>query len=133
MPEYNYECDSCKAILEVKQSIKDKPLVQCPLCPGTISRVILQAPMMFMQRDPKTLGHQAERNTKRMSKDELADKRANHAEQEKLARAQASKELANKHGATPVPYDPSKGLSRSTYDKIQKMTPQQRNNYIENG
>lgn len=133
MPEYNYECDSCNAVLEVKQSILDKPLVQCPLCPGTISRVILQAPMMFMQRDPKTLGHLAERNTKNMSKDELAEKRGIHKEQEVLARQQASKELGNKHGATPVPYDPSKGLTKSTYDKIQKMNSTERNNYIERG
>lgn len=48
MPIYNYKCDNCGSNFEIKQSINDKPLEECPssLCMnennerGKIHRVI---------------------------------------------------------------------------------------------
>ncbi|MFH1748303.1 MAG: zinc ribbon domain-containing protein [Planctomycetota bacterium] len=47
MPIYEYQavdeehaCDHCRARFEVKQSMRDDPLTQCPQCGAPITRVI---------------------------------------------------------------------------------------------
>jgi len=32
MPTYHYACNVCKHEFEAEQSIKDEPLLECPLC-----------------------------------------------------------------------------------------------------
>lgn len=32
MITYEYKCDCCDHTLEIEQSIKDKPIVECPKC-----------------------------------------------------------------------------------------------------
>ena len=40
MSFYDYECNSCGHKFEVKQSIKDDPLKDCPECGGEVKRLI---------------------------------------------------------------------------------------------
>jgi putative FmdB family regulatory protein len=40
MPIYEYECDSCKEIQEVCQSISDEPKTTCPKCSGSLRKLI---------------------------------------------------------------------------------------------
>lgn len=40
MPTYDYECKKCHHKFEVFQSIKDKPLSECPQCNGEVKRLI---------------------------------------------------------------------------------------------
>jgi len=41
MPTYQYECDSCKHVFEIMQSITDKKLLECPKCnQKTLQRLI---------------------------------------------------------------------------------------------
>jgi len=40
MPTYQYECTQCGHQFEIRQSIKDEPLADCPDCNGKIQRVI---------------------------------------------------------------------------------------------
>lgn len=39
MPLYEYECKNC-GVIEVTQSIKDKPLKKCPTCSEKVKRLI---------------------------------------------------------------------------------------------
>ena len=32
MPNYDYECNSCKHVFEAKQKITEDPLITCPKC-----------------------------------------------------------------------------------------------------
>ena len=40
MPTYDYECQKCKDIFEVFQSMTDKRLEKCPKCGGKVKRLI---------------------------------------------------------------------------------------------
>ena len=40
MPTYDYECQKCKHIFEVFQSMADKRLEKCPKCGGKVKRLI---------------------------------------------------------------------------------------------
>ncbi|MBW1972154.1 MAG: zinc ribbon domain-containing protein [Spirochaetes bacterium] len=40
MPTYEYECIDCGYHFEVKQSISDNPINECPQCGGKVKRVI---------------------------------------------------------------------------------------------
>lgn len=40
MPTYRYECQKCEEILEVFQSISEKPKKKCPACGGKLVRLI---------------------------------------------------------------------------------------------
>jgi putative FmdB family regulatory protein len=44
MPTYEYECTRCGERLEVKQSMKDDPLKDCPACHTASLRKLLSAP-----------------------------------------------------------------------------------------
>lgn len=44
MPTYEYECTSCGKRLEVKQSMKDDPLKDCPACHAASLRKLISAP-----------------------------------------------------------------------------------------
>lgn len=39
MPTYEYACRSCGEHLEVVQSFKDEPLIECPACGGALRKV----------------------------------------------------------------------------------------------
>lgn len=97
MLSYSYECSSCLSQFEVEQSIKDKPYTKCPVCETeTLERVILEAPLFFIEREPTTVGQQAERNGKRMGRYGLEEARRKQAEDMKNSRDEARKELAKK-------------------------------------
>ena len=40
MPTYDYECQKCKHIFEIFQSMADKRLEKCPKCGGKVKRLI---------------------------------------------------------------------------------------------
>ena len=40
MPTYEYKCEDCGYTFEKFQSMKDKPLKNCPKCGGSVQRLI---------------------------------------------------------------------------------------------
>lgn len=40
MPVYEYECKTCKKVIEIQQKIADAPLTHCPDCDGLISKIM---------------------------------------------------------------------------------------------
>jgi len=40
MPIYEYECEPCRVIYEVRQEMRDPPVTTCPRCHGAVSRLI---------------------------------------------------------------------------------------------
>lgn len=72
-----YICDSCSYYFEVRQDM-DAPLKKkCPECGKMELYQDLTGQYTFVYQDPKTLGHQAERNEQRMGKYLLEEKRKN--------------------------------------------------------
>ncbi len=40
MPSYDYRCAKCGHLFEAVQSIHDSTLTECPVCKGTLNRII---------------------------------------------------------------------------------------------
>jgi putative FmdB family regulatory protein len=40
MPIYEFECEPCRVIYEVRQSVGDPALASCPRCQGEVRRLI---------------------------------------------------------------------------------------------
>ena len=40
MPVYEYECQGCKEIIEIWQSLSDDPMNKCPSCDGSLKKII---------------------------------------------------------------------------------------------
>ena len=47
MPRYDYECQSCHLVFEVKQSFSSEPVATCPNCANGARRVIHSVPVVF--------------------------------------------------------------------------------------
>ena len=47
MPIYEYQCEGCADRFEVKQSMKDEPLITCPRCGKRVQRLISSPTIMF--------------------------------------------------------------------------------------
>jgi putative FmdB family regulatory protein len=47
MPRYDYECNSCADIFEVKQGFDDEPVAECPKCKSTARRIFTPVPIIF--------------------------------------------------------------------------------------
>lgn len=118
MPTYRYVCDNCKHELEQHEGFHDKRKVKCPVCLKYKLYVDCSGVMGAIYQEPKTLGHQASRNTEKMGTSERSEKQ---------------EVLANTH--TKVKKKP-RPWWRST-DKIDKsigkMTDKQKQKYIATG
>jgi putative FmdB family regulatory protein len=47
MPIYGYRCEECGHELEVFQSMSDAPLKTCPVCAGTLRKVLYPVGVQF--------------------------------------------------------------------------------------
>lgn len=47
MPIYEYECEKCKHQFELIQKFSDMPVKECPVCQGTVRKIISSPGIMF--------------------------------------------------------------------------------------
>ena len=47
MPTYEYECDACHRVFEVRQRITAAPLTACEACGGAVHRLLSAAPFIL--------------------------------------------------------------------------------------
>lgn len=47
MPTYEYECDRCRRVFEVRQRISAVPLTTCDACGGHVRRLLSSAPFIL--------------------------------------------------------------------------------------
>lgn len=47
MPTYEYQCEQCERVYEVRQRISAPPLTACQYCGGPIRRLIAAAPFIL--------------------------------------------------------------------------------------
>lgn len=43
MPIYEYECEACRKVVEMWQSMSEAPLASCPDCGGSVKKIISQS------------------------------------------------------------------------------------------
>jgi putative FmdB family regulatory protein len=47
VPTYEYECDACHRVFEVRQRITEDPLTRCDACGGSVHRLLSPAPFIL--------------------------------------------------------------------------------------
>jgi putative FmdB family regulatory protein len=47
VPRYDYECQTCHHVFEVKQSFSSEPVATCPECENGAQRIIRAVPIVF--------------------------------------------------------------------------------------
>ena len=47
MPRYDYECDTCHHVFEIRQSFSSEPVANCPKCMNGAHRKIHAVPVVF--------------------------------------------------------------------------------------
>jgi putative FmdB family regulatory protein len=47
VPTYEYECDACHRVFEVRQRITEAPLTACDACGGSVHRLLSAAPFIL--------------------------------------------------------------------------------------
>lgn len=138
MPTYQYECSECGLQEEIRHSIKQEFLTECPGCfESSFGVIITDVPLAFV-KEIKTVGQLAEKNVKRLGKYQIDD-----IEEAK----EQVKEKNNENFARKIEKQVEKGkLPKGTrvrkyqrhkkdekVEKIMRMTPTQKKNYIETG
>jgi putative FmdB family regulatory protein len=111
MPLHDYECTKCGKFFEsVYQKFEEDPLTVCTACGEEALNKVFAVPTFFVKGEPTTIAQLAEKNTKTMGRYELEDKKA--------VDTKANEEQKNK---------------TAMHRKINKMTPQQKANWIKGG
>ena len=119
MPTYEYKCGACDHGFEIVQSMKDKAKRKCPECGKHKLKRVFGTPFVFVKGEPQTIGHWADRNTKKMGTYELGDKLGQREEANKKAKGDKKPWYTENTSATKK--------------EIKKMTPEEKINYIKKG
>lgn len=96
---FDYECqnEGCQFLFEVEQKVSARRLRKCPACgKRKLERVILEAPLGFVQREPTTVGQLAERNTKELGTYGVQAMRRKQEQAKIAAKKEAIKDLQKK-------------------------------------
>ena len=75
MPRYDYQCNSCDHVFEVRQSFDSEPRADCPLCTGESRRKFQVVPIIykgsgFYTTDYKKSGYSGTSGAKDEAKEE---------------------------------------------------------------
>lgn len=112
-----YICDECDHSFVVKQNLHDPLKKKCPNCGKHKLYQDLTGQHTFVYQECKTLGHQAERNTERMGKYDLEERRR--------------KDKFNKKKKKPTWYNPE---GKSLEKELKNInTPEKQHKYIMEG
>jgi putative FmdB family regulatory protein len=128
MITYVYRCPTCLYEFEKEQNLSDKPIKKCPCCEGRKCERLLCEPIV-VTIDPRSLGFQAEKNTRNMG---TYEREAKQAKLDSQKEARLSKIESAIPGAKNVTSKPNKDIVNLN-KKINKMTSSQKKKYILEG
>lgn len=90
-----YICDACEHSFEKEQGLHDKIKKKCPLCGKHKLYQDLSGQYVGRANEPSTVGHIADKNTQKMGRYELEDKRATLPTSKKKVRPWYNKDGEN--------------------------------------
>lgn len=113
MPRRYYICDNkdCSHTFDITQKYEEQTLTKCPECKCETLYQDLSGMYFSVAKEPTTVGHLADRNTKKMGKYELESKIA----------------------ADGIDKQVEKREKRNKLNKIRSMTQEQKTKYIYEG
>jgi putative FmdB family regulatory protein len=89
VPTYEYECEKCRRLFEVRQRITEAPLSTCEVCGGPVKRLLSPAPFILKGEGWYVTDYPSE-----------ARKKAREAEKPKADGAATKSEKADKPAAS---------------------------------
>lgn len=75
MPIYEYKCENCDHSFEIKQDWNAGRKRKCPECKKYKLIKVISPPIVVVKGEPQTVRQWAEKNTKKMGRYELDDKK----------------------------------------------------------
>lgn len=113
MPLHDYHCESCAVdFIDIYQKYEDPPLVVCNQCGKKSLVKIFSPPNFFVSQEATTVGQIADRNAKKLGRQEIEERSLKNKDQTKSALNDAKKEM---------------------YSSVNKMSEDQKRRYIDNG
>lgn len=106
MPTYEYQCDACGRVFEVRQRISDAPLTTCEACGGSVRRLISPAPFILKGEGWYVTDYPSEARKKGRDAEKSAAKPAEKPA-EKPADKPVEKAADKPSTTTPTPSTPS--------------------------
>ena len=109
MPTYQYRCRNCNHEFEVKQRMSDDPLTACPVCEGSIRRVVSPVSVVFKGSgfyvtDHRSGSNGSNNNTKTKEKEGSSESKS----EEKPSSKAETKETSNKSESSNKSVKPEK-------------------------
>ena len=74
MPTYEYECDACHRVFEVRQRISEPALTTCDACGGSVRRLLSPAPFILKGEGWYVTDYPSEARKKAMESEKPAAK-----------------------------------------------------------
>jgi putative FmdB family regulatory protein len=128
MPKYDYQCSKCNIIVtDFYKLMCDPHPTTCPECGKQSLEHIIGEVQFMVYGEPTTLGHLAERNTAKMSKEEL-EERTEAANATKEGRRRVKREMLRQSGNLPAGASiPEPSKQEAWYGKMTKEVEQKVN------
>ncbi len=70
MPTYSYKCTNCGHKFEARQRMSDDPLSECPVCGGTVRRVVGAVGIVFKGKGFYVTDHRSSNGSGRVQTSE---------------------------------------------------------------
>ncbi|MBH75434.1 MAG: hypothetical protein CL896_06560 [Dehalococcoidia bacterium] len=78
MPLYDYQCNKCSEIFEIKKSIHDDSGVSCKSCGATAKQIFVPATVYHKGKKSEKLKEYSEKNPRAKMYTQMADRAINH-------------------------------------------------------
>ena len=111
MPTYEYQCEKCQRVFEVRQRITEPALTTCEVCGGHVKRLLSSAPFILKGEGWYVTDYPSESRKKAKEAEKPA---ANGAKKDSADKGSADKGAADKPAASKSDASPSSGSSSTS-------------------
>ena len=113
MPTYEYQCDSCRRIFEVRQRISEPALTTCEVCSGPVRRLLSAAPFILKGEGWYVTDYPSEARKKARSEEKSSSSTTTPETSDKGDKSDKA-EKADKPAAAPAKTDGAAARAAST-------------------
>jgi putative FmdB family regulatory protein len=103
VPTYEYQCDQCHRVFEVRQRITEAPLSRCEACGGPVRRLLSPAPFILKGGGWYVTDYPSESRKKAVETEKSAEKPAASGEKSSTSTAGSAATPAAGASSTPTP------------------------------
>ena len=105
MPTYEYQCDSCPRIFEVRQRISEPALTTCEVCGGPVRRLLSAAPFILKGEGWYVTDYPSEARKKARTEEKSSSSTGTTSEKTDKTDKTDKSDKADKPAATPAKSD----------------------------